>query len=125
MGETESESKGSLRFALFVGLLLAVAVLVFTMIIESEQEAPRYVDAAMAWVMMWTGLLFVLLAPIVGVWMLRTQDLAWVVLLPTLMFCGGAALLGLGAWGPFVGLAVGMLAAAAIVIWRPLDDASS
>ena len=121
----ETESRGTLRFALFVGLLLAVAVLILTLVIESQRDAPLYVDAAMAWVMMWTGLLFILLAPIVGVWMLRTQDLAWVVILPTLLFCAGAALLGLGAWGPFVGLAVGVLAAAAIVIWRPLDDASS
>lgn len=127
MGDTDSEpeSKGTLRFALFVGLLIAVAVLVLTMVIESERDAPRYVDAAIAWIMLWMGLLFILLAPIVGVWMLRTKDLAWVVIPPTLLFCAGAALLRLGAWGPFAGLAVATLAAAAIVIWRPLDDASS
>ena len=124
MSETgsESEPRGRFRFTLFLALGIAVAVIVFSAFIDSERQAPLYVDAAMAWLAGWIGLLFVLLAPIVGIWMLRTQDLTYIVLLPIAFFLGGAALLGLGAWGPFVGLAAVVLAAAGIAIWRPADD---
>ena len=122
---SEPESKGTLRFALFVALGLAVAILILSVVIDDLREDSVSVDAAMSWVGSWIGLLFDLLAPVVGIWMLRTKDLGWVVLLPVAFFLAGATLLGLGAWGPYVGLSAVVLAAAAIVIWRPTDDASS
>ena len=125
MSENESESRGTLRFALFVGLGITLAVVVLSLFAESEHESPLYVGAAMSWVAQWIGLLFVFLAPIVGIWLLRTKDLAWALLPSIAFFLAGAALLGHGSWGPYVGLSTVVLGAAAIVIWRPVDDEGS
>ena len=110
---------------MFVGLGIALAVLILSLIAESERESPLYVGAALQWVAQWIGLLFVFLAPIVGIWLLRTRDLAWALLPSTAFFLAGAALLGHGSWGPYVALSAVVLAAAAIVIWRPADDEGS
>ena len=122
---TESESRGTLRIAVFIGVMIALAVLILSLIAESERESPLYVGAALQWVAQWIGLVFVLLAPIVAIWLLRTKDLAWTLLPSVAFFVAGAALLGHGSWGPYVALSAVVLGAAAIVIWRPADDAES
>lgn len=119
---SESESRGTLRFALFLLGGLAVAVGILAAISDGQGQDAVHVEVGIAWVSRWIGLLFVLLAPLAGLWMLRTRDIGWVVLLPVALFLAGASLLGLGAWGPYVGLAAVALGATAIVIGRPADD---
>ena len=105
-----------------VGLVVAVAILTAVADNLSSREMgpprapPLEVETAIHWMQAWLGFVFVLLSPFVAFALYKLGTLAWTVLPGVALFLAGAALLGLGSWGPFVGLSVIGAAVGAVAI---------
>ncbi len=83
---------------------------------EEVQQVEASVETAVRWIRQWLGLGLLGIAPLAGVWMMRTRTLSWVLFPALTLFAAGAALVGVGAWGPYLVLAAVALAVGAVAL---------